>query len=80
MKTDFYFTLYLTESEHSVVEMMICEECLKRGIEVAYYRRFKTGHVGCYRECKILAPPKVGREILKLLDIKEENYFAPKEN
>lgn len=69
MKKDFYFTLYLTESEHSIVEWMIREECAKRNINILYYRRFKTGHVGCYRECKIDVEPIIGQQLLKDLDI-----------
>jgi len=80
MKTDFYFTTYLTESEHGVVEMIIREHFSIRGIEVAYYRPFKTGHVPCYRECKILAAPKVVKGILKSLDISWGNYFAKSKN
>ena len=80
MKTDFYFTTYLTENEHCVVEMMIRDECRKRGIEVSYYRRFKTGHVPCYRECKILAEPKIAKEILKSIDVSWGNYFAENKN
>lgn len=78
MKTDFYFTQNLTESEHGIVESMIREECKLRGIEVIYYRKFKTGHIPCYRECKINYSPKVGRMILEKLDIEEQNYW--KEN
>lgn len=80
MKTDFYFTTFLTETEHSIVEYMIREECQKREIEVSYYRKFKTGHVACYRECKILTAPKIGQEILKSLDISWGNYFAEIKN
>ncbi len=76
MKTDFYFTTYLTESEHGVVEMLIRRECYFRNIEVKYYRPFKTGKVPCYRECKILAEPKIVKGILKSLDISWGNYFA----
>lgn len=75
MKTDFYFTTSLTENEHYIVEDMIRQECLKQGIEVAYYRKFKTGHVPMQRECKILTSPKVGQEILKCLDVSWGNYF-----
>lgn len=59
-----------------VVEMLIRRECSARNIEVKYYRPFKTGKVPCYRECKILAEPKVAKGILKSLDISWGNYFA----
>ena len=75
MKTTFYFTQYLTESEHCVVESMIREECAARNIEVIYYRPFKTGHIPCYRECKLNCPPKIGRQILEKLDIQDQNYW-----
>lgn len=76
MKKDFYFTQYLTESEHGIVEMYIRQECAARNIEVLYYRPFKTGHMACQRECKIDCSPQVGREILKKLDIQEQNYWV----
>ena len=76
MKTDFYFTLHLTENEHFIVEDLIRKECASRSIEVVYYRKFKTGHIPCYRECKIATSPHIGKEILEKLDIKFENYWA----
>jgi hypothetical protein len=76
MKKDFYFTQYLTENEHSIVEMMIREECAARNITVVYYRPFKNGHVPCQRECKIDCPPKIGMQILEKLNIEYQNYHA----
>jgi len=75
VKTTFYFTQYLTESEHGIVENMIRGECAAQNIEVLYYRPFKTGWIPCYRECKLNCQPKIGREILKKLDINEQNYW-----
>jgi len=73
-KTDYYFTLELTENEHSIVENMIRQECTKRGYEVLYYRKFKNGHVPCQRECKINTLPWKVEQMLKDLDIVPENY------
>ncbi len=73
MKTDYYFTQYLTESEHGIVEWMIREECIKRGYDVIYYRPLKTGHVACQRECKINALPWQVEQMLKDLNISPEN-------
>ena len=76
MQNDFYFTLELTSNEHSIVEFMIREACAKQNIEVLYYRRFKNGNISCQRECKIMAPPKIAKKILKDLNINPENYHA----
>lgn len=53
MNTEFYFTIYLTENEHYFVEDELRQYCDKHGLEMVYYRSFKTGHVPCQRECKI---------------------------
>jgi hypothetical protein len=76
MKTTFYFTQSLTQDEHGFVELYIRQECAARNVEVLYYRPFKTGHVPCQRECKLNCSPKIGREILKKLDLEEENYWV----
>lgn len=56
MKDSYYFRLVGTENEHSHLEHVIRTESAKKGWEVIYYRKYKTGHVPCYRECKIIAP------------------------
>lgn len=53
MSREFFFTLGLTESEHSFVEEMIREKCAELGLTLVYYRKFKTGHVPMQREVKI---------------------------
>lgn len=51
---EYYFTTHLTETEHEFVEhWYIRPFCKRLGLEVLYYRKFKTGHVPCERECKI---------------------------
>jgi len=55
---EFYFTQYLTENEHYFVEDMILEYCNKHNLQVKYYRKFKTGHIPCQRECKIIGEQK----------------------
>ncbi len=75
MKNDFYFTTYLTENEHSIIENMIRNKCDELGYEVKYYRQFKTGHVPCQRECKIMAEPWKVEKMLDELDITYDNYF-----
>ena len=57
MKSDFYIKLFLTESEHGIIEKKIRDKCKELGWEVSYYRKLKTGHIPCYRECKILRKP-----------------------
>ena len=74
MINDFYFTTYLTENEHYIVEDIIREECKKRNFEVEYYRKFKNGHVPMYRECKINAPKNQVVAMLEELGIDFENY------
>lgn len=76
MKTDFYFATNLTETEHYIVEDMIRNKCKELGYEVKYYRKFKTGHVPCQRECKIMIEPWKARQILDDLDILYGNYHA----
>jgi len=52
---EFYFTTTATEGEHSFIEHdYIRPYCTRfKGVEVVYYRKFKTGHVPMNRECKI---------------------------
>ena len=81
MKTDFFFTTYLTENEHFIVADLIRQECSRLGIQVAYYRPFKTGHVPMYRECKLACSPEIGAKILKDLKVDFGNYHkSHKEN
>lgn len=54
MNKEFYFTPYLTESEHYIVSDEIETYCKKNDLTVAYYRQFKSGHVPLYRECKVI--------------------------
>lgn len=55
MHDGFYFRLSLTENEHYIVADMFREFCkTQEGMEVKYYRKLKTGHVPCIRECKIV--------------------------
>ena len=61
LKTDFFFTLCLTENEHYIVEDMIREKCLELGYEVSYYRKFNEP---MYRECKIKCSPAEGDKLL----------------
>lgn len=75
MKTTFYFTTYLTESEHYIIENDIRKLCNKLGVDVIYYRRFKNGHIPCYRECKLACDKIEGLKILKSLDIPFNNFF-----
>ncbi len=56
-RSEFYFTLHLTESEHSFVESMIREYCSSQNLEMLYYRKFKTGHQPMWREAKIKGEP-----------------------
>ncbi len=58
MKHELFFTLYLTENEHYIVEGIISEECQKFGCELVYYRKFKNGHHPGYREVKIQSKEK----------------------
>ncbi len=74
MKSDFFFTTFLTENEHYIVEDMIRSKCKELNIPVLYYRKFKTGHVAMYRECKLGCSPKIGESIMKNLKIKFGNY------
>jgi len=53
MSEELFFTTRLTENEHYIVENMIKDRCAKNGLNLVYYRKFKTGHVPTYRECKI---------------------------
>ena len=76
MKTDFFFTLSLTESEHGFFERILREECNKLKIPVVYYRKFKTGHEPMFRECKLLCAPHIGRKLLADLDAVYGNYHA----
>jgi hypothetical protein len=65
MRNELFFTTRLTENEHFIVEDMIKDGCAKNGFDLIYYRKFKTGHVPTYRECKILGD--LGK-IRKMLD------------
>ncbi len=51
--SEFYFTQTLTECEHGIVEYEMREWANANGLEVVYYRPFKTGHVPCQRETKV---------------------------
>ena len=53
MKNELYFTVFLTESEHSFVEEELSNFCTENGIELVYYRKFKEGHRPGYREVKL---------------------------
>lgn len=54
MKNELYFTLFLTESEHSFVETEIQEFCDQNDLVLKYYRKFKKQHRPGYREVKII--------------------------
>lgn len=59
---DFFFTVKLTENEHWVFEEHIDIHCLELGLSKKYYRKFKTGHVPTWRECKVIGPkPSINR-------------------
>ncbi len=51
--SDLYFTVYLTENEHDIFEKELSERCHKLDLTLNYYRKFKSGHVPCWRECKV---------------------------
>jgi phosphoribosylformylglycinamidine (FGAM) synthase PurS component len=59
MINDYYFCLYLTESEHGIVEDMISKMCFKNNLKLEYYRELKDFHVPCYREIKITGNKRV---------------------
>lgn len=75
MKIDFFFTTYLTESEHCVVEDMIRNACDKKGIIVKYYRKCDP-HIPMIRECKVEALPKIAEKILKDIGLEYGNFHA----
>ncbi len=53
-REELYFCMYLTESEHWVMQTYI-EECLKDcKAELKYYRKLKDGHIPMHREIKIV--------------------------
>lgn len=52
--SELYFTLKLTSNEHDIVEWeYIRPFCKRLGVDLIYYRQFKTGHIPMHRECKI---------------------------
>lgn len=53
MREDIYFCLDLTEDEHDVINGMLSELCQANGMELAYYREVKTGHIPMIREVKV---------------------------
>ena len=57
---DFYFCLYLTESEHSFVQQEISEYCTENNLNLMYYRKLKDGHIPMYREVKVTSNDPMG--------------------
>jgi hypothetical protein len=73
MKSDFYFTTHATESEHSFIADLLVHECHKFRVSLAYYRKFKNGHVPMFREGKIMARPVIAKRILSNINLNYEN-------
>lgn len=76
MNKEFYFTLNLTENEHDIVQCQIQEFCDKYESTLIYYRKFKNGHVLCYRECKVSGNVHKLKKFLKDNNIKIDNINA----
>lgn len=53
MNDELYFCLYLTESEHWIVENDINKMCGYLNLRLCYYRELKEGHIPMFREIKI---------------------------
>jgi hypothetical protein len=75
---ELFFTVRATYNEHSFIHLDLKEECDKRGLELKYYREFKTGHIPLYRECKIIGKQWEIKQMLEDLKILYGNYH--KEN
>lgn len=53
MRTEIYFCLELTESEHWRVEEELKSLCSQHELELVYYRELKEGHIPMHREVKL---------------------------
>lgn len=73
VKSDFYFTIRLTETEHNIVRESLIKECCNRNFKLIYYRKFKNGHVPTYRECKIEGNVSKIKQMLKELNLEIGN-------
>lgn len=56
MKDTFYFLTHSTENEHLCLKSIFEIELEKRGYELIYYRKMKSGHIPLQREAKTNAP------------------------
>ena len=58
--TELFFTPHLTENEHWIFDQEYIDKyCEKHsGTSKKYYRKFKTGHVPMFRECKMVFKTK----------------------
>lgn len=74
MKSEYFFTLYLTENEHYIVEDDFKNYCDKNGLTLLYYREFKTGHKPGHREIKIVGEKTKVNKFKKFLN---ENNYCP---
>lgn len=75
---ELFFTLFLTENEHWIVEDIIKTQAPKFNCQVRYYRKLKQVHVPCYRECKIVGEKSDIFKLSKVLE--EEHYIYVNEN
>jgi len=73
-KKEFYFTTFLTESEHSFVEGYIQGFCdLAGDVELIYYRKFKNGHEPGYREVKVVGNITKFKKYIKSINLIIDN-------
>jgi len=82
---ELYFTLRATADEHDIVEYdYVRPFCRRAGLELVYYRKFKTGHIPTHREIKIRGSRR-GLAIFKRwcdtrpCPITRENYWRTEE-
>lgn len=66
---ELFFTQYLTENEHYIVEDVIRQTANELNCEVKYYRKLKQGHVPGYRECKIIGQSVNLNELIEKLKL-----------
>lgn len=74
---EFYFCLYLTSSEHEIIEWELKKKCEEFGCSMLYYRQLKDGHWPMYREVKIVgSKPQLGQ----LNRYMEDQKLPPEKN
>ena len=71
-KDEHYFTLNLTEAEHSIIEDKLRKLCNEKGLELIYYRKIKSGHIPMRREVKIKGDITFVHSCFEQLDLMED--------